>query len=411
MKLQIKNAILQTLSAFKTKNTTLFFILLLGVVSLFTDMTYEAARSITGPYLALLGASGTIVGVVAGFGELVGYGLRLASGVVADRTQRYWTITFIGYACNFIAVPMLALAGNWPLAAALIIIERMGKAIRNPVRDAMLSYATHKFGSGLGFGIHQALDQAGGLIGPLIVTLVLFFKGSYQNCFAVLLIPAFVALAVLWTARKLYPNPENLEKTRPELEIQQTSKLFWIYLFGCASIAAGYVDFPLIAYHFQKSTILPPIWVPIFYAIAMGISALSTLVLGRIYDQKGLVIVIIATLISLPFAPLVFIGKFYVALIGMIMWGIGMGAQRSVVKAVISNMVPKNKRGSAYGIFNTGFGIAWFLGSALMGVLYDHHLWSLIIFSMLAQLASIPLFIIVWQRQAPPKTTSGNRSN
>ena len=140
------------------KNHALKFIILLGIVSLFADMTYEGARSITGPYLALLGASAAVVGFVAGFGELVGYALRLVSGYMADKTRRYWAMTIIGYAVNLLAVPLLALAGNWPMAAILLIAERMGKAIRTPPRDVMLSHAASQVGRGWGFGLHEAMD-------------------------------------------------------------------------------------------------------------------------------------------------------------------------------------------------------------------------------------------------------------
>jgi len=191
------------------KSSALRFVILIGVVSLFADMTYEGARSITGPYFALLGASGTIVGVVAGFGELIGYGLRLVSGYVSDRTGRYWSITFFGYLMNMLAVPLLALAGSWQLAAILIIAERAGKAIRNPPRDAMLSHATKEMGRGWGFGLHEALDQIGAVLGPLIVTAVLYFKGSYRTGFAVLLIPALLALSVLLVTRLFYPRPRD----------------------------------------------------------------------------------------------------------------------------------------------------------------------------------------------------------
>ena len=121
------------------------------MVSLLADITYEGARSITGPYLAILGANAAVVGFVAGFGELVGYGLRLVSGYLADRTGKYWTITIVGYAINLLAVPLLALADQWWLAALLIIIERMGKGMRVPSRDAMLSHAGHRMGMGWAF--------------------------------------------------------------------------------------------------------------------------------------------------------------------------------------------------------------------------------------------------------------------
>ncbi|MEK7699337.1 MAG: MFS transporter, partial [Planctomycetota bacterium] len=142
-----------------SRSNALRFIVLLGIVSLFADMTYEGARSINGPYLAVLGASATTVGIIAGLGELIGHSLRLVSGYITDRIGRYWAITLFGYAINMIAVPAIALAGRWEIAAILMVTERIGKAIRTPARDAMLSHATREIGRGKGFGLHEALDQ------------------------------------------------------------------------------------------------------------------------------------------------------------------------------------------------------------------------------------------------------------
>jgi MFS family permease len=378
-----------------SKASALRFVILIGVVSLFADMTYEGARSITGPYLAILRASGTIVGVVAGFGELIGYGLRLVSGYVSDRTGRYWPITFFGYVMNMLAVPLLALAGTWHLAAILMIAERAGKAIRNPPRDAMLSHATKEMGRGWGFGLHEALDQIGAVIGPLIVTAVLYFKGSYQTGFAVLLIPALLALSVLLVTRLFYPRPRDLEAILPDLETKGFPQKFWIYLAGASLIGAGYVDFPLIAYHFEKASVVSDHWIPVFYAAAMGVDAFAALVFGYLFDRIGFSILIMTAFSSTFFAPLVFLGGFYFSLIGMILWGVGMGAQESITRAAIAEMVPANRRDSAYGIFNAGYGLFWFLGSAVMGILYDLSLPVLITFSVVTQLASVPIFFLV----------------
>ena len=378
-----------------SKQSALKFVVLIGVVSLFADMTYEGARSITGPYLAVLGATGTIVGVVAGFGELVGYGLRLVSGYISDRTGRYWPITLVGYVINMLAVPLLALAGSWPLAALLMIAERAGKAIRNPPRDAMLSHATQEMGRGWGFGIHEALDQIGAVLGPLIVTAVLYSKGSYQTGFAVLLVPALLALSVLLAARLLYPRPRDLETILPELETKGFSRKFWLYLVAASLVGAGYVDFPLIAYHFEKASVVSDNWIPVFYAVAMGVDALAALLFGYLFDRIGFSILITVAFVSAFFAPLVLLGGFYLALVGMGLWGVGMGAQESIMRAAIAEMVPINRRASAYGIFNAGYGLLWFLGSALMGFLYDVSIPYLILFSVAAQLASVPVFLFV----------------
>ena len=371
------------------------FILLVGVVSLFSDMTYEGARSITGPFLGSLNASATVVGIVAGLGEFIGYALRLVSGYLTDRLGRYWAITFVGYALNLFVVPLLALAGSWEVAALLILLERMGKAIRTPARDAMLSHATTEVGRGWGFGFHQAMDQTGAMLGPLIVAVVLYVNGGYRAGFAYLLIPAILAVLVITLAARLYPHPQQLEVSLPKLETTGLARPYWLYMAAAGLIGAGYADFSLIAYHFGKAAVAPPNWIPILYAVAMGVDALAALILGRLFDHLGMPVIVAVSILSAFFAPLVFLGGFDLALLGMVLWGIGMGAQSSIIKAALADMLPRQRRATGYGIFNTGFGLLWFLGSALMGLLYDVSLPALIAFSVIIQLLAIPLFFRV----------------
>lgn len=378
-----------------SKPSAVKFVVLLGAVSLLADMTYEGARSITGPYLAFLGASATVVGIVSGLGELIGYGIRLVSGYLSDRTERYWFLTLLGYSLNLLAVPLLAFAGSWELAALLIVVERFGKGIRTPPRDAMLSHATQQVGHGWGFGLHEAMDQIGALAGPLTVALVLFLGGNYRYAFAFLFLPAFLALTLVFIGRFLYPYPHQLEVKEGEFQTKGFPRVFWIYLTAVAFIAAGYADFPLIAYHFEKTTLVSPNWIPLFYGIAMGADALSALFFGRLFDRFGLSVLIASTLLSVFFPPLAFLGGPLLALIGVILWGIGIGAQESIMRSAIAVMIPPERRGSGYGLFNTGYGLFWFLGSALMGVLYDTSLPMLVLFSMMMQGLSLPFFFIL----------------
>ncbi|MEM2900727.1 MAG: MFS transporter [Thermoplasmata archaeon] len=376
-----------------SKKRTLEFVFLLGLVSLFADATYEGGRSIVGPYLQLLGASAVAVGFIAGLGELVGYGLRILTGLAADRTKAYWTITIAGYSTTFIAIPLLAIAGRWEFAAFLIILDRLGKALRSPARDAILSHATKNIGRGYGFGIHEALDQIGAVLGPLIIAGVFFYNGGYSYAFAILALPALVAFSLLMYARKIYPSPEKLEISVPTLERKGLSNAYWIYLIAASVLGAGYADFALIAYHFKNATIVHDIYIPIFFAFAMASDALSALLLGKVFDKIGISTLAIASAISVFFAPFVFLGNFYTALVGVIIWGIGMGAQESILRAAVAEMTPKERRASAYGIFNMGYGIFWFAGSVLLGLLYDVSLIALVIFSMIAQIISLPLFL------------------
>jgi MFS family permease len=380
-----------------SRTTALRFVVLLGVVSLFADMTYEGARSITGPYLAVLGASGTVVGVVAGLGELLGYTLRLASGYLADRTRQYWTLTFLGYGVNVLAVPFLAMAGRWEVAAALMIAERVGKAIRTPARDAMLSQATHQIGHGRGFGLHEALDQIGAVSGPLLVALVMAWQqDDYRWAFGVLLAPALLTLLTLAIAWRQFADPRQLAGTRTDWPVaDRLPATFWLYVIASGLIAAGYADFPLIAYHFKQHAVFPAGGIPVLYAMAMGVDAVAALLFGLWFDRRGLAVLLASTALSSLFAPLVFLGGFPSAMAGVALWGIGMGAQESILRAAIAGTVSPERRGSAYGIFNAAYGITWFAGSALMGVLYDVSLPVLIAFSVVAQLVSLPVLWVV----------------
>ena len=376
------------------------FVLLIGIVNFFADLTYEGARSLTGPFLASLGASAAIVGFVAGLGELVGYGLRAFTGYLADKTHRYWAVTFVGYAINMLAVPALALAGKWPVAAALIVAERTGRAIRRPAVEAMISHAGKSLGSGWVFGFNEALDQAGATIGPLITAFVLYRHGTYRHAFAVLLVSAILCLITVAVARALHKRPHELDERPAQLRLGKGfPKVYWIYLVAGAFIAAGFADFSLIAFHFQKAQIVSSQMIPIFYAVAMASGAISALVVGRLFDRFGVPTVAFCLGGSAFFAPFVFLGGTTLALMGMVLWGISMGVQDSVLKAILSGVVGPEKRGTAFGVFDTGFGIAWFIGSAVMGLLYEVSIPSLVTFSIVLQLLAVPVLFFSQQRK------------
>lgn len=391
------------------RRRALHFVLLIGVLSLFADFTYEGSRSIVGSYLGLLGASATIVGIVTGFGEFLGYGLRLVSGRWADASRRYWPITIVGYVVQMAAVPLLALAGHWPVAALLVILERVGKAIRNPPRDVMLSHAGEQMGGmGWAFGINEALDQCGAMIGPLVVAGVLAVRHDFRLAFAVLAVPALLTLIFLGIARIAYPTPEEFA---PPKQSQSSSaglpSIFWIYLAGAALVGAGFADYPLIAYHFSKAQVVPATWIAIFYSVAMAVSGSGSLLFGRMFDRHGFKVLVTVTVIAAGFAPLVFFGGFWMALAGAALWGLGMGVHESIIPAAVAPMVASERRATAYGLFTAGYGIAWFVGSAIIGILYDRSITAAVAFCVLAELAALPLFLLVAARRKEFETKGG----
>lgn len=381
------------------RRKALKFVLMIGVVSCFADFTYEGSRSVTGPFLLMLGASGAVVSMAAGFGELLGYGLRFFSGRLSERTGEFWPITIIGYLVQMAAVPLLALAGNWQIAVGLILLERIGKAIRNPPRDVMLSHAAKEMGMGWVFGLHEALDQFGALFGPLMVALILARRGDYRLAFGTLLVPAVITILLLLVARFLYPRPEGLETKAQNIQTKGFSRSFWIYLAAAALVAVGFADFQLIAFHFVKAGVMAKTWVPIFYLVAMAVSGTGSLVFGKLFDRFGISVLIPLTLISALFAPFVFLGGFWLALIGAALWGLGMGVHESIIPAAVATMVPADRRPSAYGLFTGTYGILWFVGSAVIGVLYDHSIPAVIAFCVIVELAAIPLFLKIRAQQ------------
>ncbi|MGH7736644.1 MAG: MFS transporter [Candidatus Tyrphobacter sp.] len=369
------------------------FVFTLGIVSLFADMTYEGGRSIAGPFLAHLGATGLIVGFVAGFGELVGFGLRVASGAAADRTRRYWTIAIVGYAINVLAVPALALARTWPVAGALFIGERFGRGVRKPSVSAMIAHAGSQIGQGWVFGFHEAMDQLGATIGPLIVAALLAFHDGFSRAFAVLVIPALLSLATLAVARRAYPSPGDLEKhAAPRFE--RFGRAYWLYVAAGACIAAGFADFALVSFHLSKAHVVANALVPVLYAGAMLLGALGAPILGRMYDRSPLVTTLVAFGIAPLFAPLAFFGGEAVAIAGVALWGVGMAAQETLLVAILAGLVPASRRATAMGTFDGFYGVAWFAGSVIMGALYDRHVLGLVIFSVVLQACALPLLVI-----------------
>jgi MFS-type transporter involved in bile tolerance (Atg22 family) len=380
------------------RSAALKFIVCLGIVSLFADMTYEGAHSIVGPYLKELGATAAQVAFIAGFGEMIAASLRYFSGRFADRSRAYWTITFLGYSMNVIAVPAMAYAGTWQVAALLVIAERTGKALRGPARDVLLSGATESVGHGWGFGIHGIMDQTGAMIGPLLMMLAVARTGHFAPAFLWLFFPAVGTLLALTSARLLNPGRDVVAKT---IKTQELTPTFWLYVAAAGVLAAGFLDFPLLAYHFQTANLITQQNIPLVYAGAMGLNGLGALIFGRLFDKFGLNILVFGILVSAIALPLGFLGTSSGAAIGAVAcWAVGLGAQDACLRAGIAKVVSMNKRGSAFGAFNGVYGIAWFAGSAAMGLMYAHSLSALVAFGVALQLIAAAMFFWLRNRLA-----------
>ena len=387
-----------------TYKAALVFIVLIGTVSLFADMTYEGARSITGPYLSTFGVTGTLVGFIAGFGELLGYTIRLFSGYLADNIKYQWRLIFIGYSINLFALPFLAFTSNYIMAGSLIVLERFGRALRIPPRDKLIAQASEKIGTGLGFGLHSFLDLLGAVAGPLIVSYVIYNYGNFRCAFLTLFLPAALAFSALLYVYKKSASLKGTTHIASNKQISQISQSNFVLLTISSSlIAFGYADFALMAFHLVKHQLVAVYFIPIIYAMIMMIGCISSLILGMQYDKIGIKVLIVVSLVSLFFAPLVFFGEGVWLILGFICWGIGMGAQNSVMKSAVAAFTPSKTRGRAFGIFDASFGVSWFIGSIVMGMLYDLSIPSLVIVSVFAQIcALIPLTIIATKATKQP---------
>lgn len=398
----------------KRISQAMIFIILFGIVSLFSDMTHEGASSIRGAYMSLLGASAGAIGFVSGLGELIGYSMRYVFGKLTDKTKRYWLMTIAGYVLDVLAVPALALVGEhgWIAACGLLIIQRMGKAIKKPAKDTIMSFAASQEGVGKSFGIQEVLDQIGAFLGPVLLYIVMLFKteGStfeiYSRCFAVLAVPGAITILLLIITKYKFPNPENFEPEEKRFTPFKVKKEFIFYIAGISLFAFGFIDYSIIIMHVSKtytnisaqltetSSLVNSGTLPLLYAGAMLVDAVAALVFGLMYDKKGVKALAWSTVISAPFAILVFGTKSTSALLlGIALWGVGMGAQESILKAAVTKMVPKSSRATGYGVFECSFGVFWFLGSWLLGVLYDISILAMITVSVVSQLAAIPLYI------------------
>ncbi len=398
----------------KTLSQAMLFIILFGIVSLFSDMTHEGASSIRGAYLSLLGASAATIGFISGLGELIGYSMRYVFGKLTDKTKRYWPMTIAGYVLDIVAVPLLALVGEhgWIAACALLVVQRMGKAIKKPAKDTIMSFAASQEGVGKSFGLQEVLDQIGAFIGPVLLYLVMLFKTDgttyevYSTCFAFLAIPGAITIILLIATRCKFPNPEHFEPEPKEYIPFKMKKEFILYIAGISLFAFGFIDYSIIIMHVSRtystlasglsetSSLVNTGTLPLLYAGAMLVDAVAALIFGMMYDKNGVKALVWSTVISSPFAVFVFaFNSVPMLLVGIALWGVGMGAQESILKAAVTSMVPKTSRATGYGIFECSFGAFWFLGSWLMGVLYDASIPAMIAVSVAAQLAAIPLYI------------------
>lgn len=379
------------------------FVVAFGVVSMLADFVYEGARSITGPYLATLDASATVVGAVTGAGEAVALVFRLFTGRLSDRSGRHWLLSIVGYLITIVSVPLLALTSALWQAAPLVLSERFGKAVRTPARDTMLSQAGVSLGRGWAFAVHEALDQLGALLGPLLMAGMIAL-GGYRLGFAVLAAPGALAAAAIFRLRSAVPEPAAYEDREPQqasTRVAVASPLvgggfsgrFWLYSAFTALSMAGFATFGVLSYHLQVKHVISAPLIPVTYAAAMGAAAVAALASGRLYDRFGLRALVIAPPLAAVVPFLSFSRTATLVWIGAAIWGAAMGVHESTMRAAVADLVPAARRGTGYGTFTAVYGLAWLAGATIIGALYGHSIGSAIAFTVGLQAAALLVFV------------------
>ncbi|KUJ70483.1 hypothetical protein ACZ90_03570 [Streptomyces albus subsp. albus] len=373
------------------------FVVWFGTVSLLADVVYEGARSVTGPLLASLGASALVVGVVTGAGEAAALGLRLVSGPLADRGGRFWEWAIAGYAITVASVPPLGAVGVLWAACALVVAERVGKAVRSPAKDTLLSHATAAIGRGRGFAVHEALDQIGALVGPLLVAGMLVLTGdAYGPTLAVLAVPGMAVLGLLLWLRARVPEPIGYELNGAAGPPAPTAgarlpAVFWAYAAFTAVTTAGFAGFGLLSFHLARRELLPTAWVPVLYAGAMVVDAGAALATGWAYDRLGPRVLAVLPLLTAVVPPLAFTDRLAPAVAGSLVWGAALGVQESTLRATVADLVRPGRRATAYGVFAGVVGAASLAGGALTGALYGYSIPLLIALVAALQLLALVL--------------------
>jgi MFS family permease len=348
-------------------------ILLLGVISLLGDVVYEGSRGIVPGYLAFLGASAFIIVFAGRIGEFLGYALRLVSGVLADTTRAYWAFIFLGYGL-IVAIPLLGFTNLWWIAAILVLLERVGKAVRAPARDAVLSIVSRGVGTGKAFGIHELLDQVGAILGPLSVAALMFYSGNnYSQTLSLLLAPFLLLMAFLaFTYWKIgSAKLARLEKAEKG-DNRKLGKAFYVYTSAVVLNTVGLVPYELIL--LKASVILEPLkkqWmVPLIYMLIQGVDAPTALLAGYSYDRYKI------RVLTLPFILSVFPALFALAdanlaavIAAAVFLGLVLGMQESVYRAAVSDFASLTSLGTAYGIFNTAYGVGILAGGFVYGLI------------------------------------------
>lgn len=389
---------------------------LLGLVSLCMDLSSEMIHALLPVFLvSTLGASTITLGVIEGIAEGTASIVKIFSGAISDWVGRRKPLVVLGYGLAALSKPLFPLANSagWILIARFA--DRIGKGIRGAPRDALVADATPPETRGAAFGLRQALDTTGALLGPLVaIGLMAVLSNNVRAVFWIAAIPAVAAVFALIVGVE---EPEQHEgggrrNSRPQWrELSALGRPFWLVVVtGSLFTLARFSEAFLIVR--ANDTGLSLMWTPLALAVMNITYVVSAYPVGKVSDtigRGGLLLAGLAVLIAAD-AVLMFAAELNLVMLGIALWGLHLGITQGLLSALVADTAPADRRGTAFGVFYFVTGLAAVVSSVVAGVLWK---WQgpTATFGAGGAFAVVALVAGIWQtkfgrRQSPPSSNS-----
>lgn len=368
-------------------------VFLMGLVSLFTDISSESIQSILPLFIFEIGGTGLTLGLISGVTDAIANILKGITGWLSDKLNRRKPFVLAGYSLSNLSKPFIGLSPSWELVLALKSTDRIGKGLRTSSRDALISYYSPK--KGKAFGLHRSMDTLGAVLGSLLSFLLLFLGWSFTQIIFFSIIPGLIAILLIIPVKDVSPEiiEKGLDSKLKKNKIEKIDKNFikLIIILGVIEFASLDVSFLIIRaadYVFPGLVFL----IPVFYLILNVVYTIFSPINGGLSDRVGRKPVIIVGLsilllsciflafpINISIFSLVFIILIY------IMYGFYMASVDPISRAYIADLAGKEKRGRAYGYYYFSVGFISMAESLLFGLIYDmfSFTWAFIYVSIL----------------------------
>ncbi|MGB3341752.1 MAG: MFS transporter [bacterium] len=347
-------------------------IFILGLVSLFTDLSSQMVYPLVPEFLISIGASKAIIGMIEGVAESTASLFRTIFGRLSDKLKKRKLFIFLGYGLSALSKPFLYLANVWTVVLGVRFSDRMGKAIRTPARDALISTSVDPSEKGKAFGLHRAMDRIGAIGGPILAMLVLsLFSDNVRLVFLLSVIPGILALFFVRFAK------ETSIEQHGDVPIKRNSlrnASFIIFLVSNIIFTLGNSSNAFLILRAREAG-LTIIMIPVIWVVYNISCTISSPIFGSLSDRIGRKPIIITSFLFYSFVYFLFGITKNLLMIWVLFaaYGIYYGLSAGVFRAYIADLVEPKNRATAYGIFNTGIGLALLPASLIMGALWDSY--------------------------------------